>query len=372
MKPIKKPFEQTYSRGLDGYIAGETSIGYSDSENGKLWYRGYDVEELAAKSSFEEVAYLLIHGELPTSTQYEQWNRELETWHEPPAPSMEVLKTLPANTRALMLYRTMLSVSACHIPEGENNRLDAQWRRPARILAWCSTLASAAICHVRGEVPNPFNPGLSFSTNFLVQSLGRHPTPEELKAFEVSMIVQAEQGFHTPTLAALTVISTGADLGSAVLAGMGAISGSLGGGACYSAFENIIKQKSTDIAERWVEDRLKENYHFPGFGHRIFNAPDPRVRVLEPFVKTLLQQKDMMGLWDIYCVIRDKVEKAKIGKNIYVNMNGISGLLYHALGLPSASFTIPLALSVQVGWMAHCLEYLSEGKMIEPGAIYIG
>lgn len=372
MKPINYLIEQTYSRGLENLVAGETDIGKIDREKGKLWYRGYEIEELANCSSFDEVAYLIIHGELPTASQFEGWIKELEAWHDPPAEALAVLESLPADAKPLMLYRTMASVAACNIPEGENVRLDAQWRRPARILSWSSTLAAAAICHILGKEPNPFNPGLSFSANFLTRSLGKKPAEDEIKAFDVSLIVQTEHGFNVAALAALTVISTGADLGSAVLAGLSALAGQLHGGANQLAFQNLVQRQSVQEARDWVSRKLNEGYKFPGYGHRIYQTPDPRAKILEPYAKNLLENTGDELLWDIYQTVRDKVESSLGKKGIYINVGGVTGLIYHALGLPADSFPIPMALAIQVGLMAHCLEYISDGRIIEPRAIYTG
>ncbi|MBU0518384.1 citrate/2-methylcitrate synthase [bacterium] len=372
MRPINEVLVQTYHRGLENLIVGETNIAKVDGEKGKLWYRGYHLEDLAEHSNFDEVAYLIIHGRLPTTSQFDRWCKEIEDWHEPPIEAMTVLGWLPENTQALMLYRTMLSVAACQIPESKNTRLDAQWRRPARILSWCSTLAAAAICHISGKAPNPYNQGKLFSANFLMQALGRELTENEIKVFDVSMIVLAEHGVHAAALAALTTISTGADLGSAVLAGMGALSGKLHGGANQLAFQNLKKHQSVDEAKEWVANKLQEGYRFPGFGHRIYKTHDPRVKVLEPYIEQILHDKGENLLWDIYQTVRDDVEAELGGKGIYVNADGITGLIYYALGFPPDAFRLPTLLSVQVGWMAHCLEYLSDSKMIEPGAIYIG
>ncbi len=288
MKPIKDIFEQTYSQGLGNLIAGETDIGKIDGKKGTLSYRGYDIEELAVKSSFEEVAYLVIHGNLPTESQYVSWVKDIEMWHHTPPEAMAVLGLLPENTPALMLYRTMLTIAACHTPESENSHFDAQWRRPARIYAWCSTLATATICHILGKELNPFNPGISYSENFLMRSLGRKFSQFEIRTFDVSMIVQAEHGFQAAALAALTTISTGADLGSAVLAGMGSLSGRMQGGAITAAFLNILNLKSVEEAKDWVKIKLNEGYRFPGFGHRIYKTHDPRTKILEPYTEILL------------------------------------------------------------------------------------
>lgn len=372
MKPIKGRFSQTYFRGLRGLIAGDTDITKIDGVNGRLWFRGYSVEELAQHSTFDEVSYLIIHGELPAAPQLTSWMDEIGRWHEPPIESKAVLNSLPPDTHALMLYRTMLAVAACRVPEGDNWRFDAQWRRPPIVYAWNSTLASTTICHILNRDLNPFNPGLSYSENFLKRSLGRDFSESEIKAFDVSMIVQADHGFQSAALAALTTISTGADLGSSVLAAMGAMSGKLQGGAIQQTFLNILDLKSVEEAKTWVSRKLDEGYRFPGFGHRIYQTHDPRTKILEPYTQKLLEDKGLGVLWDIYCVIKDGVESELGNKGVYVNVYGVTGLIYHALGLPVGSFPIIFALSIQTGWMAHCLEYLSEGKMIEPGAIYRG
>lgn len=372
MKPIKEIIEQTYTLGLENLIAGETEIGKIDGISGKLWYRGYNIKDLAEYSTFDEVSYLIIHGELPTTYQLERWVNEIEHWSEPPVEARMVLRSLPGDTKALMLYRTMLTIAACHVPEGENNRLDAQWRRPERIYSWSSTLASATICHILGKELNHFNPGLSYSANFLKRSLGRDFTDFEIETFDVSMIVQAEHGFQAAALAAITTISTGADLGSAVLAGMGALSGKQQGGAIQDTFLNILNLKSIKETKEWVRKKLREGYRFPGFGHRIYKTHDPRAKILEPYARKLLANRGEELLWEIYCTIRDGVESELGVKGVYGNVYGVTGLIYHSLGLPIGSFPIIFALAIQTGWIAHCLEYSAEGKMIEPGAIYTG
>jgi citrate synthase len=186
------------------------------------------------------------------------------------------------------------------------------------------------------------------------------------------MILQAEHGCQASTLAALTVISTGADLGSAVIAGTGALSGQLHGGAIQQSYINLLNLNTVDEAKKWVKDKIEENYKFPGFGHRIYKTHDPRVKIIEPYAEKLLKNKGDNLLWDKYVVVRDEMEDKLGKKGVYVNIFGVIGLVYHALGLPIGSFPIVFALSTQCGWMAHCLEYVSEGKMLEPGAIYIG
>ncbi len=237
------PQTQTYGKGLEGLIAGDSAISQIDGINGKFWIRGYSIEELAANSTFEEASYLVLMGELPNPRQLDWWSADLAQWSEIPQSAFDVLEQLPESAHPLAKYRTALSVAACHIPEAEKNDISAQWRRPARILAWTTSLAAGSIRRHLGLPRIAPRDDLSFCANFLWQVTGKMPSDEEVHAFEVSMIVQIEHGVHAAALAALTVVSTGTDLGSAVLAGMGALSGKLHGGANQTAFQMIAQFK---------------------------------------------------------------------------------------------------------------------------------
>ena len=362
---------QTYGRGLDGLVAGDTGISEIDGQSGRLIYRGFPIEDLVSWASFEEVSYLILHGAFPNPSQLESWDKELRRWRHPPRPAFAALQRVPRRSHPLAQYRTMLTVAACHTPEPEDPSLEAQWRRPARILAWTSALAAAAIRHLEGKEPVEPSDDLGFAGNFLFQSLGRTPPPHEIRAFEASLIVQAEHGLHAAAFAALVVISTGADLGSAVLAGMGALSGARHGGANQLAYEMLARFDGPVDARDWARRALGRGHRFPGFGHRVYRCPDPRVRALEPHARRVLADHGMTRRWETYLALRDEVEGALGSKGIYANVDSITGLLYDPIGLPVSAFPIPFCLAIQTGWMAHCLEYLPDGPMIEPGAVYL-
>ncbi|MEX1310456.1 MAG: citrate/2-methylcitrate synthase [Candidatus Sulfomarinibacteraceae bacterium] len=362
---------QTYGRGLDGLVAGDTEISEIDGHSGRLAYRGIAVEDLVGLASFEEVCYLILHGAMPKPLELESWNEELRRWRHPPNPAFAALRRVPRRSHPLAQYRTMLTVAACHTPEPEDPSLEAQWRRPARILAWTSALAAAAIRHLEGKEPVEPSEDLGFAGNFLFQCLGKTPPPREVRAFEASLIVQAEHGLHAAAFAALVVISTGADLGSAVLAGMGALSGARHGGANQLAYEMLARFDDPADARDWARRALERGHRFPGFGHRVYRCPDPRVRALEPHARRVLADHGMTRRWEVYLALRDEVEAALGPKGIYANVDSITGLLYDPIGLPVSAFPIPFCLAIQTGWMAHCLEYLPDGPMIEPGAVYL-
>jgi citrate synthase len=366
------PAEQSYDRGLAGLVAGNTAIGTIDGERGRLLYRGYPVEELVAHTTFEEVTHLLLFGELPEPRRLEEWAREMRRWRHPPRTALDALHRVPRNAHPLAQYRTMLAVAACHIPEPENTALDAQWRRPARILSWTAALAAAAIRHLEGAPPIEPADDPGFAAEFLRQLRGEPASPDEVRAFDASLIVQAEHGLHAAAFAALVVISTGADLGSAVLAGMGALSGARHGGANQLAFEMLDRLGDPAHARRWARAELARGRRFPGFGHRVYKCPDPRVRVLEPFAEQLLRSRGEHERWETYLALREEIETALGPKGVFANVDSITGLLYRPLGLPSSALPIPFCLAIQTGWMAHCLEYLPEGRMIAPGLVYEG
>ncbi len=258
-------------------------------------------------------------------------------------------------------------------PNRKTPTLDAQWRRPARILSWTSALAAAAIRHLDGLRPVEPIDDLGFAANFLYQTLGRIPPDDEVRAFEASLIVQAEHGLHAAAFAALVVISTGADLGSAVLAGMGALSGARHGGANQLAFEMMAGFEDADQARTWARDALARGHRFPGFGHRVYRVSgsaghSPRTaRRGHPRNRTVWSTA---GRSTRRFATRSR--SALAPKGIYANVDSITGLLYHPMGLPVSAFPIPFCLAIQTGWMAHCLEYLPDGPMIEPGAVYVG
>jgi citrate synthase len=317
------------------------------------------------------VSHLVLFGELPTGPRLEDWTDELVRWRHPPAAAIEALSRVPTNAHPLAQYRTMLSVAACHVPEPENTELDAQWRRPARILSWTAGLAAGAIRHLQGLEPVAPRDDLGYAANFLYQTRGTVPSNEAAEAFEASLVVQAEHGLHAAAFAALTVISTGADLGSAVLAGMGALSGIRHGGANQTAFEMLAALDGPEDARTWALEALARGERFPGFGHRVYKCPDPRVRALEPYARRLLEDHGMDTVWQTYLALRDTIEERLSVKGVFANVDSITGLIYHPIGLPASSFPIPFCLAIQTGWMAHCLEYLPDGKVIAPGAVYL-
>jgi citrate synthase len=371
MPPLPGITAQTYGRGLEGLIAGATRICLLDGKLGRFLIRGYAIEDLAARASFEEVSHLVLFGSLPRGVETIAWQKELARWRTPPAQAVDVLRLIPHDAHPLAIFRTMLTVAACEAPNVEAAEVDPRFGHTGRILSWSASLAASAVRHLRGQSPVALDATASYAVAFLAAALGRSPVPEEEKAFEASLIVQIEHELHAACLAALVVHSTGADLGSAVLAGTGALSGIRHGGANQLAFQTLERFDTPDDARGWAREAIARGHRFPGFGHRVYKCPDPRARILEPLTEALLRARGLERRWEVYCALRDEVERALGPRGIYANVDGVTGLLYDLLGLPVAAFTIPFVLAIQTGWMAHCMEYGSSGPMIEPGSVYV-
>ena len=371
------PADATYGRGLEGLVAGETAISRIDGTKGELSYRGYSVDELAAECSFEEVAYLILYGDLPQRAQLDRFAAQLRLWRRPPQQALDVLGLLPQQAPILSTFRTALAVAAIHAPAtgetGPPSRASQETRVP-RLLGWTFALAAAAVRHHFDHAPLEPAEDLGLAANFLYQTLGHRPRKEAVRAFEVSLIVQAEHDIHAAALAALSVASAGGSLDGAVLAGVGALGGALHGGANRPAFEMLRRFATPEEARTWVRERIAEKYRFPGYGHRVYKTHDPRGRVLYPFAKALLEQSGERGrrLLAVHDVVRDEIESALGPKGIYANVDAFTGLVYHPIGLPSSAFTLPFCLAIQVGWLAHCLEYLPDGPPLQPRTIYVG
>jgi len=366
------PRSQSYGRGLEDLVFGDSGICRIDGTTGRLWYRGYPIEQLARKTSFEEVSYLILRGELPDATALDAWRRELASWRELPSSVHQAATHLPPEFDLAGGFGTVVAAAAGAAPVRDRSSSEASWHCPARILTWTAGIAAALIRRRSDQAPVEARNDLGHAANFLWQVFGREPDPEAARAFDVSLIVQAEHGIHAAALAALVVTSTRADLDSAVVAGFGALSGDLHGNASQPAFDMVALPETIEDARRWARTRLAARHRFAGYGHRVYKSPDPRARLLAPHAQALLERTGREALWHKFSAIRDEVERALGPKGVYANVDAVTGLIYHALGLPTEAFTIPFGLAIQTGWMAHCLEYLPDGRVIEPGAVYVG
>jgi 2-methylcitrate synthase len=353
--------------GLAGITAGQTAISTVGKEGVGLTYRGYSIEDLARAAEFEEVAYLLIHGTLPTGSQLEEYRRSLMGQRDLPGAARDILAKLPASAHPMDVLRTGCSALGCFEPEtqlAEGQQLADRLLAalPSMLLDWHHASHSGKRIELRTK-----QPGLA--GHFLELLHGRPPSERDRKALDVSLILYAEHEFNASTFAARVAASTLSDFYSAVTAAIGTLRGPLHGGANEAALDLILRFATPDEAEKGILAALAAKEKIMGFGHRVYREYDPRSRIVEPIVEKLADSADRRRLFDVG---RRIVEVMWREKRIFPNVDFYGALLYHYLDIPQRLFTPIFVLSRISGWSAHVLEQRADNRLIRPDADYIG
>jgi len=355
-----------YSPGLEGVIAGETAI--STITDG-LRYRGYPVGELSEQCSFDEVAYLLLYEDLPNAKELEQFQARIATARRLPLPLRDLLQALPKWTLPLDALRSSVSVLAHFDQDMADNSHDANLRKAERLLAQLPVAVADHFRFSKGLQAVPARPELPHGANFLYMLRGAEATPEEVKAFDVSLILYAEHEFNASTFAARTIVSTQSDLHSAVCGAIGALKGALHGGANEKVMDVVKSSGGIATAEKWTKDALARKERIMGFGHRVYKAGDVRAGILKTFARAAAEKAGTLEWEDT----ADTIERVMGDeKKMYPNLDWPAGRLYHALGLEIPIYTPIFAISRVAGWSAHVIEQLDNNRLIRPRSLYVG
>ncbi|MBX9581211.1 MAG: citrate synthase [Gemmataceae bacterium] len=356
-----------YSPGLEGVIAGETAIG---TVEGGLSYRGYFVGDLVEHASFDETAYLLLHGELPTAAQLAAFRERVAAARRLPPPLKDLLAALPKWTAPLDALRTSVSALAHFDQDASDLSHDANVRKAERLLAQIPVAIADHYHLSRGGNPLPARQELDTAANFLYMIRGTDPSPEEVKALDVSLILYAEHEFNASTFAARVIASTLSDLHCAVTGAIGALKGPLHGGANEKVVDILTAAGDTpEAVEKWVRDALARKERIMGFGHRVYKTGDVRAGILKTFARKVADAAGTAGIEDRADVI-ERVMAAE--KNMYPNLDWPAGRLYHAMRLEIPLYTPIFAMSRITGWAAHVIEQLDHNRLIRPRALYTG
>lgn len=358
--------ELVYSPGLEGIIAGETAISTVDEG---LNYRGYSVEELAKHASFEEVAYLILHGELPNSDQLVAFQQRVAEAMNVPAEIIKTLRSIPLSAPMMDVMRTGASLLAHWDPEAGDNSREANLRKSERLLAQLPVIMAARHRLLDSQRPIQGDLKLSLSANILRMLRGRKPNQRHEQALDVSLILYAEHEYNASTFTARVVSSTLSDIHSAVTAAIGALKGPLHGGANERVMDVLTEVGSPDRAADWIRDALANKRRIMGFGHRVYKTGDPRAKFLKPLCAKLAAQTDNLEMEQIADTIEQIVVQEK---NLPPNADWPSARLYHYLGLPVPLYTPLFVISRVTGWCAHVIEQLDNNRLIRPRARYTG
>ncbi|MBK3555667.1 bifunctional 2-methylcitrate synthase/citrate synthase [Streptomyces sp. MBT56] len=359
-------------RGLAGVVVDTTEISTVIQETNSLTYRGYPVQDLAAHRSFEEVAYLLWHGELPDPAQLASFQDRERALRPLDRSTLELLTRLPDTCHPMDVLRTAVSFFGAEDPLEDDGTLAANRAKSLTLLAKLPTVVAADQRRRRGLAPITPDPELGYAENFFHMCFGTVPEPEVVRCFEISLTLYAEHSFNASTFTARVVTSTLSDLYSAVTAAIGALKGPLHGGANEAVMHMLNEIGDPQGAGDWLDEALASRRKIMGFGHRVYRHGDSRVPIMQEALDRLVSRAgdpEVTRLATLHAALRHAMVTRK---GIHPNLDYPAGLAYHLMGFDIPAFTPIFVMSRITGWTAHITEQLSHNALIRPLASYDG
>jgi citrate synthase len=361
------------STGLRGVVAASSSIGDVNGEKGELIYQGLNIHDLATKSTFEEVVFLLWNGRLPKQAELDQLKQDLAASYELPWQISELIKGMciraPRGRDTMDMLRTVISALALFDEEKQDLSREASLRVATRLTARFPVVV-AAIERARNNLEIiPPKSELNIATNFLYMMKGEMPDEFDAHVLDVALILQADHELNASTFTARVVAGTLADMYSAVVAALGALSGPLHGGANTAIMKILLEIDSVDRVEDYVKDALAKKKKIMGFGHAVYKTEDPRATHLRRFSKEMGERKGDSKWYDITAKLEAIMKREK---NLLPNVDAYSASTYYMMGIPLDLYTPIFAISRISGWTAHILEQYADNKLIRPRAEYVG
>jgi citrate synthase len=356
-------------KGLAGVVVDTTAISKVVPETNSLTYRGYAVQDLAAHCSFEQVAYLLWHGELPDDQQLALFTQRERAARRLNRSQLSLLTKLPETCHPMDVVRTFISSMGAEDPEEDDSSPAANYGKALRMFAVLPTIVAADMRRRRGLDPIAPHSHMNYAQNFLHMCFGDVPEQVVVDAFEQSMILYAEHSFNASTFAARVVTSTQSDIYSAVTAAIGALKGPLHGGANEAVMHDMLEIGTADKAAEWLRGKLDRKDKIMGFGHRVYKNGDSRVPTMKEALKRVAAVRNGQQWLDIYEVLEKGMAEAN---GIKPNLDFPTGPAYHLMGFDIGIFTPIFVMSRITGWTAHIIEQTASNALIRPLSEYVG
>ena len=361
----------TKSRGLEGVTALDTELSFIDGQSGTLIYRGYGIQDLAENTSFEETAYLLWKGELPTQAQLDELNGQLREARPVHPDLLDHLRHhTPKDANPMAAMRTALSMLAAYDEEADVMDPEANYRKAVRLTAKLPTLVAAFDRIRKGQDPVAPKQEGSTAHDFLYMLNGEAPGPAAEAIMDAALVLHAEHGLNASTFTARVISSTLSDMYSAVVGAMGALKGPLHGGANIEVMKTLLAlDESGQTAQDFVDEKLANKEKIMGIGHRVYKTLDPRAVILRDMLEDLSDEKGDRKWLEMSDTIRTTVKERK---GLDANVDFYSASVYYLLGIETDLYTPIFAISRMTGWTAHLLEQWQDNRLIRPRAEYVG
>jgi 2-methylcitrate synthase len=363
------------SKGLADIIAASTALSDIDGRAGLLFYRGYDIHQLAGSATFEEVAYLLQRGHPPTRAELAGFSAEIAAGRALGALVTACLPDVAGSQEPMEAMRTLVSLASAEDPDKDSNSAEANVRKATRLTAQQPILVAAYHAARNGGKVSPPEPELGVAANFLLQMRGSPPAPREAEIFDTALVLHADHTMNASTFAARVCAATLSDMHSAVVAAIGTLKGPLHGGANEQVMRTLaeIRAAAPDdpvgAVEREVRDRLARGEKIMGFGHRVYKTEDPRATHLRQMSGELAEAAGD----DIYYRMSRRMEETVLAeKGLYPNVDFFAATVYHYLQIPTDLFTPVFSVSRMAGWTAHVMEQHADNRLIRPDSEYVG
>jgi citrate synthase len=356
-------------RGLEGVVAAETRLCDLDGKNGRLAYCGYDIDELARQATFEEIAYLLWHGELPPRARLAGFQAELAAARPIPTDLVRAFALMPRDTDPMRVLQASVAVLGMHDPDATDNSRPANLRKALRLT---SQFATAICAHHRvrnGLPPVPPAAELSLAGNFLYMLTGQAPSAVTTRAFDASLTLYAEHELNASTFTTRVIAATLSDMHSAVAGGVGGLKGTLHGGAGEAVMRTLLEVGRLDNVDAFVDGAMSEKRRLMGFGHRVYTAGDPRAAILKGMAEAACRQSGQALWYDLAVALHAKVQATK---RLIPNVDFYSAPLFYSIGIPVDLFTPVIATARIAGWTANLIEQYDDNRLIRPRADYKG